>query len=160
MAKGGGGHIVRCYRGREDQVASFETEHCNLPSSRKYINPTCEPAPFKMRIFIDSRSGPASQQKYWRPKTSWEKGLNDMHFKVSIRVEISRSNVNLILLHSGAMISPEKLPIAGPTEETFTAAFGTVLLPDEFINTNYGKAAEYEILPSIDATQNLMTSPD
>ncbi|KAH6684652.1 Alpha/Beta hydrolase protein [Halenospora varia] len=48
----------------------------------------------------------------------------------------------------GAPRSSQK-PIPGPAEAAFTETFGTLLPPAKFLNTTNGKAAYYELLPSL-----------
>ncbi|KAF2852737.1 alpha/beta-hydrolase [Plenodomus tracheiphilus IPT5] len=71
---------------------------------------------------------------------------------------MSIDHERLVLPRPGATNTPTAPPIAGPSEEAFTAAFGKLLPPAKFINTNYGNAAYYEILPSTVARATTVAS--
>lgn len=61
---------------------------------------------------------------------------------------MSLSQDDLVLPRPGhAPLQPQP-PISGPSEEAFTATFGTLLPPASHLRTEVGKAAYYEIPPS------------
>ncbi|PVI04693.1 alpha/beta-hydrolase [Periconia macrospinosa] len=55
---------------------------------------------------------------------------------------------DLVLPRPGQNPILSQPPIPGPTEAVFAETFGTLLPPAQYIQTNHGKAAYYEILPS------------
>ncbi|QDS72856.1 hypothetical protein FKW77_007238 [Venturia effusa] len=56
--------------------------------------------------------------------------------------------VELVLPRPGD-IAASKPPIPGPTEEAFTEQFGTLLPPVKYLSTSSGKAAYYELPPTL-----------
>ncbi|KAF9734667.1 hypothetical protein PMIN06_006175 [Paraphaeosphaeria minitans] len=64
----------------------------------------------------------------------------------------------LVLPRPGQKSVEEKPPILGPTESAFTDTFGTLLPPAKYLHTANGKAAYYDILPSVPG--NGSTAPD
>jgi pimeloyl-ACP methyl ester carboxylesterase len=55
---------------------------------------------------------------------------------------------HVVLPRPGVEPPPSKPSIPGPSEESFTSTFGTLLPPAQYLTTNNGKAAYYLIPPS------------
>ncbi|KAF2180440.1 alpha/beta-hydrolase [Zopfia rhizophila CBS 207.26] len=62
---------------------------------------------------------------------------------------MSFSPGEFILPRPGGAPRISQKPIPGPAEAAFTKAFGSLLPPAKFLNTANGKAAYYELLPSL-----------
>ncbi|KAF2437975.1 alpha/beta-hydrolase [Karstenula rhodostoma CBS 690.94] len=65
---------------------------------------------------------------------------------------MSLSPTDVVLPRPGQKSVEVKPPIPGPTESAFTDTFGSLLPPAKYLQTENGKAAYYEILPSTPAT--------
>lgn len=72
-------------------------------------------------------------------------------------ISMATQTPQLVLPRPGAAHDTTSPPIPAPTEEVFTATFGKLLPPAQFLTTPHGKAAYYELPPTSTAASK---SPD
>lgn len=75
----------------------------------------------------------------------------------NVQKKMSPSTNEPVLPRPG-VASPSKPPISGPAEAAFTDTFGTLLPPVKYVHTDNGKAAYYEMPPSLPG--NAPQTPD
>lgn len=72
--------------------------------------------------------------------------------------DMSSKIADIIIPRPGTSLSTRRPPIPAPSEEAFTRTFGTLLPAAQYLQTDNGKAAYYEIPPSTSAGSR--TTPD